>query len=118
LDELFEDAFEANSPPEPTLARRAKSYSDFYEVVKAQLHKDGTQKKRKKSGKKSRREICSVEALDVPETGRVAIGMEDEPLLNLYKDELLHASQQKYQCVFWICTPISHLELIWTKAVP
>ncbi|OIW26502.1 Sec34-like family protein [Coniochaeta ligniaria NRRL 30616] len=96
LEDLFEDPFESNSPPEPTLARRAKSYSDFYDIVKAQLHKDGAQKKRKKTRRNKRREICGIEALDVPETDPAALTPE-QPLLDLYKDELLQASQQKYQ---------------------
>lgn len=98
LEELFEDPFESNAPPEPTLARRAKSYSDFYDIVRAQLHRDGAQKKKRRTRRSKRRDFCSVEALDVPETEALALAHE-EPLLDLYTDDLLQASQQKYQCV-------------------
>ncbi|KAB5526376.1 Sec34-like family protein [Coniochaeta sp. 2T2.1] len=99
LEDLFEDPFESNSAPEPTLARRAKSYSDFYEVVKAQLNKDGAQKKKRKARRNKRKEICGIEALDVPEPEAAGLAPE-EPLLHIYKDDLLQASQQKYQLYY------------------
>lgn len=38
---------------------------------------------------------CGIEALDILET-EAALLVDDEPLLSLYEDELLEASQQKY----------------------
>lgn len=48
IPDTLKDAVEiptaaAQGPPEATLARRAKSYSDFYHVVREQLKKDGRQ---------------------------------------------------------------------------
>ena len=39
---------EANGPPEATLIRRAQSYSDFHDAVKAFLGKDGAGKEEEK----------------------------------------------------------------------
>jgi hypothetical protein len=63
-------------------------------VVKAQLYKDGAKKKKVKR-KAKRRDINSLESLDVVET-HAPLALEEEPLLSLYQDELLDASQQKY----------------------
>lgn len=119
LEDLFEDPFESNAPPEATIARRAKSYSDFYEVVRAQLHKDAGNKKKSKQRKKrgKKKDICSLEALHVAET-QATVPTEDEPLLNLYQDELLQASQQKYQYVVSERQLVLDWQLIENKAVP
>ncbi|KAI5921931.1 Sec34-like family protein [Camillea tinctor] len=51
LRQLFEEPETSIDPPEPTLTRRAKSYSDFYRVVRAQLSRDAAAKKRRKRTK-------------------------------------------------------------------
>ncbi|KAH8668514.1 Sec34-like family-domain-containing protein [Xylariales sp. PMI_506] len=56
----LEEEDDSNDPPEPTLIPRAKSYSDFYHVVRAQLSKDATKKKRRR-----RKNDRSLEALMV-----------------------------------------------------
>lgn len=48
LQRLLEEPEPSIGPPEPTLLRRAKSYSDFYHVVRAQLSRDAAKKKRRK----------------------------------------------------------------------
>lgn len=50
----MEELENTNDPPEPTLPRRAASYSDFYDVVKAELLKDSQRKPRRKVDRKSR----------------------------------------------------------------
>lgn len=54
LDNVYEESDDSDSPPEPTLTRRAASYSDFYHVARAQLAKDGQLRRKKKPGKKDR----------------------------------------------------------------
>ncbi|KAJ8130664.1 hypothetical protein O1611_g2966 [Lasiodiplodia mahajangana] len=48
LERLLEEPETSIGPPEPTLIPRAKSYSDFYHVVRAQLSKDAPKKKRRR----------------------------------------------------------------------
>ncbi|KAG6264179.1 hypothetical protein E4U48_006352 [Claviceps purpurea] len=93
LDNVSEEREGSDSPPEPTRARRAASYSDFYHVVRAQLVKDGQWKSKKKTGKKNR----SWEAL--------AIQTEKDDDRNLLSsapgeididDEMLKDAQQEY----------------------
>lgn len=89
LDELFEDVEEAEqSPPAPTIARRAKSYSDFYDIVRAQMSKDARKKTRKRKDK-------SWEALALPEPPASAESP-CQPPFDAYDHELLEASQQEY----------------------
>ncbi|KAI1757497.1 Sec34-like family protein [Xylaria castorea] len=52
LRRLLEDPESSIGPPEPTLLPRAKSYSDFYHVVRAQLSKDAAKKKRRRNKEK------------------------------------------------------------------
>lgn len=54
LEDVLEELENTNDPPEPTLPRRAASYSDFYDVVKAELLKDSQRKPRRKVDRKSR----------------------------------------------------------------
>ena len=80
--ELFEEASGLKGPPQATLARRAKSYSDFYEVAMEYLKKEANQAKPK----------------DVLETfgikaGKVPFTLDFEEL----EDDLLDASQEEYQ---------------------
>lgn len=93
LDNAYEEQQCSDSPPEPTLVRRAASYSDFYHVVRAQLVKDGQLRCKKKPGKKN----TSWEALalqtekshnSTPRSPAIR-GTEDD-------DELLKDAQQEY----------------------
>jgi hypothetical protein len=71
------------------LTRRAKSYSDFYHVVRAQLSKDAAKKRRRK------KQDTSLEALmlDKPED---AIPKRTAPSAESMDTQLLDASQQEY----------------------
>lgn len=91
LPALFEGQEDANSPPESTLSRRAKSYSDFYEIVKAQLSDHGTKKKRKR-----RRSGRGWEALAVAESATTSLPVAEESDDDALEKELLRASQQEY----------------------
>ncbi|EMR69779.1 putative sec34-like family protein [Eutypa lata UCREL1] len=89
LEGLYEEPQASNDPPEPTLTRRAKSYSDFYHVVRAQLSKDAAKKKRRKSKEKS----LDALLIEKPEDG---IRRREAPQLKNLDDELLETSQQEY----------------------
>ena len=91
LPALFEDQEDANSPPEPTLSLRAKSYSDFYDIVKAQLSSPGPKKKRKR-----RRSGRTWEALALPESATASLPVEEEEDGDALDKALLQASQQEY----------------------
>lgn len=91
LQALFEDQDDVNAPPEPTLSRRARSYSDFYDIVKAELSSHGTKKKRKR-----RRSGRSWEALAVPESAATGLPAEEESHDDSLGKELLRASQQEF----------------------
>jgi hypothetical protein len=100
LPALFEHQ-EDNSPPEPTLSRRAKSYSDFYDIVKAQLASHDAKKKRKR-----RRSGRSWEALALPESVTASLPVEEEGYDEELERELLRASQQEYLFVTMWHTPL------------
>lgn len=82
--EAIEEAIESvpgklNGPPPATVARRAKSYSDFYTVVRAHI------KKEKALEKKKSQENLSTELELAEWYGGV-------------NDELLEASHEEYRC--------------------
>ncbi|KAK9794219.1 putative Golgi complex component Cog3 [Seiridium cardinale] len=89
LGSLYEEADTSNDPPDATLTRRAKSYSDFYHVVRVQLSKDAKKKRRRK------RQDRSLEALNIetPEDG--LFSQHDVPV-GATDAQLLEASQQEY----------------------
>jgi len=89
LEELYEEVKGDNSPPEAALSRRAKSYSDFYDIVQAHIQKDSAKKRRR------RRRDVTLNALAVEGADAVS-ERQDEPILDLFKDELLDASQHDY----------------------
>ncbi|GAB0134637.1 hypothetical protein EsDP_00002999 [Epichloe bromicola] len=93
LDNVYEESDDSDSPPEPTLTRRAASYSDFYHVVRAQLAKDGQLRRKKKPGKKDRTwEALALQAeKDLDLTFRVPDLHETE-----IDHKLLEDSQQDY----------------------
>ncbi|KAG6011055.1 hypothetical protein E4U21_000086 [Claviceps maximensis] len=94
LDNVYEEGKYSYSPPEPTLSRRAASYSDFYHVVRAQLIKDGQLRRKKKPGKKDR----SWEALTLQTENPNNPTSPRSPTLGETKidDELLKDAQQEY----------------------
>lgn len=73
-----------NGPPPATVARRAKSYSDFYSVVRAHI------KKEKALEKKKSQENLHTELELVEWYGGI-------------NDELLEASHEEYRCVYLKC---------------
>lgn len=94
LGNVFEEIEDTNTPPEPTLTRRAASYSDFYHVVRAQLARDGDVRQKKKGNKADR----SWEALMLRDEASAA-GKRDTPDMissDSFQDQLLEASQQDY----------------------
>ena len=81
---MFEDSSGLKGPPKATLARRAKSYSDFYEVAIGYL------------GKEVRGENLVHAVQDLKNTEN------DVPFKSRYEDfedDLLNASQDEYQYV-------------------
>ncbi|KAI1082405.1 Sec34-like family protein [Whalleya microplaca] len=87
LEKLLEEPDTPIGPPEPTLTRRAKSYSDFYHVVRAQLSKD------KKRRKKTRERNLDALMVEKPEA---ALRSRKLPQLTSPDNELLEASQNEY----------------------
>jgi conserved oligomeric Golgi complex subunit 3 len=83
IAEITEDAERPTGPPEATVARRAKSYSDFYDIVQAHLRKERVLEKRKRL---SRTEIKT----DL-EFGEWYYGV---------SEELLDASHEQYKSVY------------------
>jgi len=82
--ELFEENAGFKGPPKATLARRAKSYSDFYEVAMEYLKREAEQ-----SNPKDALETFDSKADKIP------FGLHFEEL----EDRLLDASQEEYQYV-------------------
>lgn len=84
LVKLSEEPNSMESPPTATVARRAKSYSDFYRVVKAQLAKESKQVKEK-------------EQFLFHPTAAVNYGLNFESMCDTYEDELLDSSQEVFR---------------------
>jgi hypothetical protein len=93
LDNVYEDIENTNTPPEPTLIRRAASYSDFYHVVKAQLSKDVSPRKRNAPKKNRRWEGL---ALCEKSVGRLRQNEGLDPYQSALDESLLEASQEDY----------------------
>lgn len=93
LDNVFEELEDTNDPPEPTIVRRAASYSDFYHVVQAQLAKDGQLRRKKRPTKTDRTwEALMLKAGDeVDQRYKVP-----EPLDEAFENQLIEDSQQEY----------------------
>ena len=76
------DVNKGNGPPKATVARRAKSYGDFYDVVRAHLRKErGSEKERRRSRENIKTEL---------DFGEWYSGV---------SEELLDASHEEYQYV-------------------
>ena len=84
LMELFEDTSALKGPPKATLAKRAKSYSNFYETAVHYLGR-GTEK------------IRELGVLEATESLEVEACF--EKTFQSYEEELLDASQQEFQYV-------------------
>jgi hypothetical protein len=80
---------EAAGPPAATVARRAKSYSDFYDVVRAHVRKEYKLEKEKEEEKEKR--ISKRQPRTDVEFGSWYNGV---------KGELLDASHEEYQYDF------------------
>ncbi|KAG6037010.1 hypothetical protein E4U41_005346 [Claviceps citrina] len=94
LDNIYEERQDSDSPPEPTLARRAASYSDFYHVVRAQLVKDGQLRRKKKPEKKNRAwEALALQAGNVHDPTSRSPALRETEIDN---DKLLKDAQQEY----------------------
>jgi hypothetical protein len=81
---LFEETASIKSPPKATVARRAKSYSDFYRVARVQLLKDSRKIKVKDKGG-ANREIYKRR------------GFQFENVYDAHEAELLDASQEEFR---------------------
>ncbi|KAL7797223.1 Sec34-like family domain-containing protein [Trichoderma ceciliae] len=88
LEDVLEEAEHTNDPPQPSLHRRAASYSDFYDVVRAELLKDAQRGPRRKVDKRGR----NWEALTLLNENIKREVVPSEPL----DDRLLEESQQEY----------------------
>jgi hypothetical protein len=97
LPNVYEDIEDTDTPPEPTVLRRASSYSDFYRVVKEQLSKDARPQS-KKIDKKTR----AWEALLLPDSS-YDVDTHEMSRFESYDRQLLNSSQQGYlydRCAF------------------
>ncbi|KAI5863691.1 Sec34-like family protein [Durotheca rogersii] len=90
LDRLFEEPETSIDPPEPTLTRRAKSYSDFYRVVRAQLSKDAVAKKRRRKAKERSLDALMIGGPEIDDASQAL------PRLASLDGELIEASQREY----------------------
>lgn len=88
LINLSEDPSSIRNPPTATVTRRAKSYSDFYRVVKAHLAKESKQIRERE------------QFLSHPTTVSNN-GLNFESIYDKYEDELLDSSQEGFQYVFF-----------------
>lgn len=82
IPDIVEEPEEDNGPPQATVARRAKSFSDFYDVARAHIKKERDLEKQKL--KKRSRDQLKTE-LDFGDW------------YNGISDELLDASHEEYQ---------------------
>ncbi|RYC65900.1 hypothetical protein CHU98_g309 [Xylaria longipes] len=89
LQRLLEDPESSTGPPEPTLLPRAKSYSDFYHVVRAQLSKDAAKKKRRRNREKGLDALMIANPEDSLQT-------RNSPPSRPMDAALVDASQQEY----------------------
>lgn len=90
MPDVYEEIEDNDTPPEPSVLRRASSYSDFYRVVREQLSKDDRPRRRKVD-----RENRGWEALMLPESTTRAEIL-DPKSLESPDDQMLDASQQEY----------------------
>ncbi|KAK3954101.1 Sec34-like family-domain-containing protein [Pseudoneurospora amorphoporcata] len=97
LPALFEDQEDVNAPPEATVLRRAKSYSDFYDIATAHLadgHGEPKKKTKKAKGRRSNHNLW--DALMIPPSAASTLPVEEDAYDEGLSQELLQASQQEY----------------------
>ncbi|KAK3321574.1 Sec34-like family-domain-containing protein [Apodospora peruviana] len=95
LPALFEDREDTNAPPQALVIQRAKSYSDFCDIVTPRLVSQSSKKLRKQRRRQNHSTQWEALALSIPETGLVE-AVEDGLQPDVLKEELLKASQQEY----------------------
>lgn len=83
---VIEEDERRRSPPEATVARRAKSYSDFYHVVRAHTIKERKLEREKRRPRENIREDVKTE-------------LDFRRWYNGVHDELLDASHEEYKYV-------------------
>ncbi|KAI0401437.1 Sec34-like family protein [Xylaria palmicola] len=94
LEHLFEEPEASVGPPEPTLLPRAKSYSDFYRVVRAQLSKDAAKKKRRRQRERGMDALLIADPDDIlqaksaPPPVDAALVCASQQQYILYRDQL------------------------------
>jgi conserved oligomeric Golgi complex subunit 3 len=81
---LFEETTSIKGPPKATVARRAKSYSDFYRVARGQFLKDS----RKIKVKDEEGVNCEIYKKR---------GFQFEDVYDVHEAELLDASQEEFR---------------------
>ncbi|KAJ6441155.1 Sec34-like family protein [Purpureocillium lavendulum] len=99
LENVYEELEDKNTPPEPTLVKRAASYSDFYHVVTAQLAKDRQARRARKGCTRNRAWEALTLCAEAPATrgdAAAAAAAAAFPRDESYESELLEASQQDY----------------------
>lgn len=91
---MYEEIENTNTPPEPSVPRRAASYSDFYHVARAQISRDSATKRRKPS-KRDRQWEALMLPLEASKPRERESGGDKllEPALD---EQLLDASQEDY----------------------
>ncbi|CCC09674.1 hypothetical protein SMACR_03707 [Sordaria macrospora] len=97
LPALFEDQEDVNAPPEATVLRRAKSYSDFYDIATAHLaggHGGPKQMNKKAKGRRNNHNLW--DALMIPVSAASKLPVEEGIYDDTLAQELLQASQQEY----------------------
>lgn len=94
LENVYEEIENTNTPPEPSVPRRAASYSDFYHVVRAQISRDSAAKRRKPSKKDRQWEALNLPAEASKPRGRESEG--DRLLEAALDEQLLDAGQEDY----------------------
>lgn len=84
-----------DTPPEPTLSRRAQSFSDFYDIVRVELSKDGAVNKPRNRRRKVDKSWDAL-ALTVSGDQDILNDDDEDTLFGEFDDELLDAGQQEY----------------------
>ncbi|KAF2760816.1 Sec34-domain-containing protein [Pseudovirgaria hyperparasitica] len=84
IPEIPEELTDTIGPPEATIARRAKSYSDFYDVVRAHVRKEHEKEREAEKAKKRTRDQIKTEIDFTEWYGDIS-------------DELLDASHEQYR---------------------
>ncbi|KAJ9647206.1 Golgi transport complex subunit 3 [Coniosporium tulheliwenetii] len=100
---VIEEDERKRSPPEATVARRAKSYSDFYNVVRAHIKRERKLEREKRRSRENIRELVKTE-------------LDFRRWYNSVHDELLDASHEEYKSYLeQLQLSQSHLESLLTS---